>query len=82
MNIDPASIHTLIEGDGERTFLLLNGAGQSLHTWDYAVPDLLKAGRTIRLDVPGVGLSPPPAKPYSFEELGQAVLELAEPRDL
>ena len=79
MSIDPASIHTLVEGDGERTFLLLNGAGQSLRTWDYAVPGLLDAGRTIRLDVPGVGESPAPDEPYSFEELGEAVLEVAEP---
>ena len=79
MSIDLASIHTVVEGDGERTFLLLNGAGQRLQTWDYVVPGLLEAGRVIRFDVPGVGESPPPDQPYSFEELGYAALELAEP---
>ena len=78
MTIDLNSIHTVVEGDGERTFLLLNGAGQSLHTWDHVVPRLLGAGRVIRFDVPGVGNSPSPDAPYSFEQLGQAAMELAE----
>lgn len=76
MSIDSTAIHTVVEGDGERTFLLLNGAGQSLHTWDYVVPELLRSGRVIRFDVPGVGQSPPPEAPYSFEELGQSAMEL------
>ncbi len=79
MGIDLGSIHTVVEGDGERTFLLLNGAGQSLHTWDYVVPVLREAGRVIRFDVPGVGESPAPDSAYSFEELGEAALQLAEP---
>lgn len=79
MSIDPAGIHTLVEGDGERTFLLINGAGQSLHTWDHVVPGLADLGRIVRFDVPGVGLSPPPGEPYSFEELGQAAMQLLEP---
>ena len=78
MTIDLNSVYTMIEGDGERSFLLLNGAGQSLHTWDYVVPGLLDAGRVIRFDVPGVGESPSPDAPYSFEQLGQAAMELAE----
>jgi 3-oxoadipate enol-lactonase len=79
VTIDPAAICTKIEGDGPRTFLLLNGAGQSLHTWDVVVPRLLEAGRVIRLDVPGVGQSPSPDRPYSFEELGRALIELVQP---
>lgn len=78
MTIDLNSIHTVVEGDGERTFLLLNGAGQSLHTWDHVVPELRSAGRVIRFDVPGVGGSPSPDAAYSFEELGQAAMELVE----
>ena len=79
MSIDPASIRLRVEGDGARTFLLLNGAGQSWRTWDFVAPRLLEAGRVIRFDVPGVGESPPPGEPYSFEELAQAVMELIEP---
>lgn len=79
MSIDPSSIHTLVEGDGERTFLLINGAGQSLHTWDFVVPGLLELGRIFRFDVPGVGQSPSPDEPYSFEELAQAAMQLVEP---
>lgn len=78
MSIEPASIHTVVEGDGERTFLLLNGAGQSLHTWDSVVPVLAEIGRMIRLDAPGVGQSPAPDQPYSFEELAEAAMQLAE----
>ncbi|MDE2744664.1 MAG: alpha/beta hydrolase [Chloroflexota bacterium] len=78
MTIDLNSIHTVVEGNGERTFLLLNGAGQSLHTWNHVVPGLLGAGRVIRFDVPGVGWSPSPDAPYSFEQLGQAAMGLAE----
>ena len=79
MSIDLATIHTVVEGDGEWTFLLLNGAGQSLRTWDYVVPSLLDAGRVIRFDPPGVGESSTPDEPYSFEELGRAAIQLAEP---
>lgn len=79
MSIDPASIHSLVEGDGERTFLLVNGAGQSLHTWDFVVPGLIDLGRIVRFDVPGVGQSPPPDEPYSFEELAHAAMQLVEP---
>ncbi len=79
MSIDPARIHTRVDGDGERTLLLINGAGQSLHTWDFVVPGLIDLGRVVRFDVPGVGQSPPPSEPYSFEELGRAALQLVEP---
>ena len=78
MPIDLASVYSVVEGDGERTLLLLNGAGQSLRTWDFAVPILREAGRVIRFDAPGVGESPSPDRPYSFEELGQVAVELAE----
>ena len=73
MSIDLATIHTVVEGDGERTFLLLNGAGQSLRTWDYVVPSLLDAGRVIRFDPPGVGESSTPTN-LLLEELSQAAL--------
>ncbi len=79
MTIDASSIPTLVEGEGSRTFLLLNGGSQSLHTWDHVVPALLDWGRVIRLDVPGVGESPSPTLPYSFEELSAAVLEVSRP---
>ena len=80
MSIDPARIDTRVDGGGERTFLLINGAGQSLHTWDFVVPGLVELGRIVRFDVPGVGESPQPSEPYSFEQLGQAAMELVEPR--
>ncbi len=83
MTIDPSRTHTIVDeppgGVAERTFLLLNGASQSLHTWDHVVPALLELGRVIRLDVPGVGESPAPEEPYSFEELAGAVLAVARP---
>ena len=83
MTIDPSRTHTIVDeppgGGAERTFLLLNGASQSLHTWDHVVPALLELGRVIRLDVPGVGESPAPEEPYSFEELAGAVLAVARP---
>lgn len=74
--IERSNIHTVIEGDGDRSFVLLNGASQSLRSWDYVVPGLLELGRVIRLDVPGVGASPPPDEPYSFEELAEAVIDV------
>lgn len=79
MSIDLKSIHTTVEGDGERTLLLLNGAGQSLQTWDFAAPLLQEQGRVIRFDAPGVGQSPAPDHPYSFEELAQAAMQLIKP---
>jgi len=79
VTIDPANFHLRVEGIGPRTFVLFNGAGQSLHTWDLVVPAFLDRGKVIRFDVPGVGQSPAPDEPYSFEELGDAVLELTRP---
>ncbi len=69
----------VVEGSGDRTLLLINGAGQSLHTWDFAVPILREIGRVIRFDAPGVGKSPSPNHPYSFVELGEAAMKLADP---
>ena len=44
------------------------------------MPGLVELGRIVRFDVPGVGESPPPSEPYSFEELGEAAMQLVEPR--
>src|SRR6202034_4837519 len=49
--------------------LLANGIGASLETFDPFVAALDPAIEVVRFDVPGVGGSPLPARPYRFTGL-------------
>jgi poly(3-hydroxyalkanoate) depolymerase len=54
------------EGAGRVPLLLINGIGASLELLEPFVAELDPALEVIRFDVPGVGGSPPPARPYRF----------------
>ncbi|HEY3002169.1 MAG TPA: poly(3-hydroxyalkanoate) depolymerase [Kribbellaceae bacterium] len=57
-------------GDGTRTpLLLMNGIGAALETFQPLVDALDPALEVIRFDVPGVGGSPLPPRPYRFPSL-------------
>jgi pimeloyl-ACP methyl ester carboxylesterase len=58
-------IHYRDEGEGP-ALVLLHGMGASLHTWDGWVEALGKDYRIVRMDLPGFGLSDPPAAGKGF----------------
>jgi poly(3-hydroxyalkanoate) depolymerase len=58
--------------------LLANGIGASLETFDPFVAALDPAIEVIRFDVPGVGGSPLPARPYRFSGLARMLAGLLD----
>src|SRR3954467_876029 len=55
-----------LEGDGDKTAVLVNGLADDLETWILQMDDLLAAGyRVLRFDNRGVGQSSKPAGPYT-----------------
>jgi poly(3-hydroxyalkanoate) depolymerase len=58
--------------------LLANGIGASLETFDPLVAVLDPAIEVIRFDVPGVGGSPLPARPYRFPALARLLAGLLD----
>jgi poly(3-hydroxyalkanoate) depolymerase len=58
--------------------LLANGIGASLETFDPFVAALDPAIEVIRFDVPGVGGSPLPARPYRFSTLARLLAGLLD----
>jgi poly(3-hydroxyalkanoate) depolymerase len=58
--------------------LLANGIGASLETWEPFLEILDPAIEVIRFDVPGVGGSPLPLRPYRFTRLARLVAGLLD----
>ena len=55
-----------LEGDGDKTAVLVNGLADDLETWVLQMDDLLAAGyRVLRFDNRGVGSSSAPPGPYT-----------------
>jgi poly(3-hydroxyalkanoate) depolymerase len=81
VDIRPARGRT---GAGLVPLLLINGIGASLELLEPFVAELDPAIDVIRFDVPGVGSSPPPARPYRFGGLCRLIAamltELGYPR--
>ena len=71
-------IHYCVEGKGE-PLLLVHGTASSLHTWQAWVKRLKSDFKTIRLDLPGFGLTGPnPSKDYSENFYAEIVYALAK----
>ena len=52
-------LHVEVQGQGERTALLLHGMTGSRESWWRVVPLLVASGhRVLAIDLPGHGLSP------------------------
>jgi 3-oxoadipate enol-lactonase len=65
-HLNGIDLHYRIEGDGDRTIVLINGLADDLETWGTQVPAFLEAGyRVLRLDNRGIGKSDSPPGPYS-----------------
>lgn len=75
--INGSLVHYRDEGEG-MPVLLLHGAFSSLHTFDDWTDLLKEHYRIIRLDLPGLGLSDPPASKskFSLEIYKNCILEL------
>jgi 3-oxoadipate enol-lactonase len=65
-SVNGIDINYSLEGEGERTIVLVNGLADDLETWVLQMDDLLRAGyRVLRFDNRGVGSSSAPAGPYT-----------------
>jgi len=71
------------QGDGTRPpLLLMNGLGVSLEIWQPFVNELRPGTGVICFDVPGVGQSPPPARPYRMCRMASLVGSLLDLLDV
>jgi 3-oxoadipate enol-lactonase len=65
-SVNGIDINYRLEGDGERTIVLVNGLADDLETWVLQMDDLLAGGyRVLRYDNRGVGHSSAPPGPYT-----------------
>jgi pimeloyl-ACP methyl ester carboxylesterase len=62
----------------QNAVLLLHGLGNSLDYWAAVVPGLAEEHRTIALDIPGFGQSPPPTGSYTAEHLADVIWRVVE----
>lgn len=71
-DVEGAKLNVAIEGSQKAPAVLFwNGAGCTLHMWDFVVPKLVDRFRLIRFDVRGTGSSTPtqdPGTQYTFEQ--------------
>jgi 3-oxoadipate enol-lactonase len=78
-----AHIHYELTGHGKAPVLVLsNSLGTNFFMWDAQLPALLKHFRVLRYDTRGHGQSPVTPGPYSFDQLAQDVLALADALDV
>jgi len=77
-----AYIHYELTGHAEPPVLVLSHSlGTNFFMWDAQLPALLKHFRVLRYDTRGHGQSAVTPGPYSFEQLAQDVLALADALD-
>ncbi len=66
VHLNGIDLHYRLEGDAERTIVLVNGLADDLDTWAGQVPAFLAAGyRVLRFDNRGIGKSSRPPGPYT-----------------
>src|SRR6202000_1189885 len=77
--VNDASLHSRLEGDGEETIVLVNGLADDLETWAGQAGDFIANGfRVLRFDNRGTGASPKPPGPYSSRMLADDVKALVD----
>jgi poly(3-hydroxyalkanoate) depolymerase len=64
--------------DGRPPLLLINGLGASLELWRPFAQALSPAVGVIAFDVPGVGMSGAPLRPYTMGHLSNQIVELVD----
>lgn len=60
-----AAFEFVLEGSGEPTLVLLNGAGGPVEAWWRIFPDLVRTSRVFAHNRPGIGGSDPPQRPQT-----------------
>ncbi|MBW4042901.1 MAG: alpha/beta fold hydrolase [Acidobacteria bacterium] len=69
-SVNGIDIAYTLEGEGDRTVVLVNGLADEKETWGYQTPALIEAGyRVLTFDNRGVGATSKPAGPYTSELL-------------
>lgn len=83
VNLREARVHYRDEGPRDApAVVLIHGTYSSLHTWDDWVDEFDDEFRTVRLDMPGFGLTGPRDGDHTLEELVLTVGALCDHLDL
>jgi 3-oxoadipate enol-lactonase len=78
-SVNGIDIAYTLEGEGDRTVVLVNGLADEKETWAYQTPALLEAGyRVLTFDNRGVGATSKPAGPYTSELLADDTKALVD----
>jgi 3-oxoadipate enol-lactonase len=78
-SVNGIDIAYTLEGEGDRTVVLVNGLADEKETWAYQTPALLEAGyRVLTFDNRGVGATSKPAGPYTSELLADDAKALVD----
>ncbi|WP_370465623.1 alpha/beta fold hydrolase [Nissabacter sp. SGAir0207] len=75
--VDGIKLHYVQGGKGPLVYLV-HGFGQSWYEWHQLMPELAKNHTVVAVDLPGLGLSQPPATSYSGEDVSQYFYKLAD----
>ena len=70
-NIGNNNIHFEYDGEGEITFVLISGLGETLETWNTIYEDLQKMGQVFRYDRSGLGFSEEGILPRSVNVMAE-----------
>lgn len=78
VNNGEVELHVAVDGEGDRTIVLLHGITLSSATWDWLVPDLVDRGlRVVRPDARGHGRSDRAPGAYELDDyVGDAIAVL------
>lgn len=74
--IDEVKLHYVKGGQGPLVYLV-HGFGQSWYEWQQLMPELAKTHTVVAVDLPGLGLSQPPASSYTGEDVSEYLYKLA-----
>ncbi|KAF1015535.1 MAG: Soluble epoxide hydrolase [Stenotrophomonas maltophilia] len=74
--IDGTRLH-YVEGGSGPLVLLVHGFGQAWYEWHQLMPELARSHRVVAVDLPGLGLSLPPAGGYTGEEIAATLHRFA-----
>lgn len=75
---DGWDLHYIVEGEGPRTLMLVNGLADDCETWGGQTPAFLDAGfKVVRFDNRGIGKSGRPPGPYTSRQMAEDAKALA-----
>ncbi|KGT93012.1 CFTR inhibitory factor, Cif [Erwinia typographi] len=75
--VDGVKLHYVKGGKGPLVYLV-HGFGQSWYEWHQLMPELAARHTVVAVDLPGLGLSQPPATSYSGEDVANTLYKLAD----